>query len=315
MTTWKRASKKRKKRVAPPVARAEELETVAYRDRKGVVHLVLQKHASGQLQAAGLSSHLFEETWQETLTLATANAVLRHLHQPLEVSSVESLVLETMNALSKLASGLSEQSRDRPVACSAGCAHCCHQSVGVTGMEALTVAQYLARTLTPDAYAHTVARIRKARDRTRGLEYRARFHPDLPCAFLSDSGHCTIYPVRPLVCRAVNSLDAEQCSANLNDDEQRATYLRTNVGADALLGPIRASHAISAGLQLAGQQVYGLDMRPLDLIAAVDELLSNPDAAKDWLEGSSTLSGARGSDATSNPHLRTVAGLSHEPNA
>src|SRR5690606_31118908 len=129
-------------------------------------------------------------------------------------------------------------------------------------------------------------------ERTRGKTYKERHSPDLPCVFLGEAGKCTIYPVRPLVCRAVNSLNAEECRDNLHDDAKRAAYLEDGRGASALLGPIRASHAISAGLQLGGAEVYGLDMRPLDLVAAIDLLLQDETAEERWLAGRPALESA-----------------------
>lgn len=298
-STWKGSSKKRRR-----VATA----TLTVKDAVGRVHLLLQSRGAAR-SVAGLSAPLFAEPWQDTLALATANAAVRHLGETPSSSNVVALTAEAMEALSKLTAGLAAQS-ERPVACAAGCAHCCHQSVGVTGVEALTIVNHIRQTWTDEGQKALAERARAMRERTRGMTYKQRHSPNLPCIFLGDGGKCTIYPVRPLVCRAVNSLSAEECEQNLHDDSKRAVYLETGRGASALLGPIRASHAISAGLQLAGADVYGLDMRPLDLGAAIDLLLSNETIEAQWLSGQPALEQARGSDATSNPQLRNVAGLS-----
>ena len=50
--------------------------------------------------------------------------------------------------------------------------------------------------------------------------------------------------------------------------------------------PIRTFHALSAGLQLGLADLYGLDMRPLDLVAAMDLLLNGPETISDgWSRG------------------------------
>ncbi len=295
--TWKCSSKKRRRSTVAPAVKGAD----------GRVHLVLQQRGSSKV-VGGLSAPLFAEQWQDTLALTTANAALRHLGDLPTPAGVEALTTEAMNALSKLADGLASQS-ERKIACGAGCAHCCHQSVGVTGAEALTIVGYVNSHWPTTRLAELRAKVSTMREQTRGSSYRERYSPTLPCVFLGDGGRCTIYDVRPLVCRAVNSLDADECRDNLHDATKRAAFLDNGQGASALLAPFRASHAISAGLQLAGSDVYGLDMRPLDLVAVMDVLLNQPDAARRWFAGETVLASASGSDATSNPQLRTLAGL------
>lgn len=61
--------------------------------------------------------------------------------------------------------------------------------------------------------------------------------------------------------------------------------------------PIRAFHAISAGLQLSLSELYGLDMRPLELTLALDLLLNGPESsAADWLSGQQVFKSALGGD-------------------
>jgi Fe-S-cluster containining protein len=299
-STWKGSSKRRRRPTGAATA-----QTV--KDTAGRVHLIVQGSSAGRV-VAGLSAPLFAEPWQDTLALTTANAVVRHLGETPTASNVAALTTEAMNALSKLTEGLAAQS-ERPIACSAGCAHCCHQSVGVTGVEALTIAHHLKATWGQAELDGLRERTRAMRARTQGMTYKERHAPSLPCVFLGDAGKCTIYAVRPLVCRAVNSLNADECRENLHDESKRTAYLESGHGASALLGPVRASHAMSAGLQLAGADVYQLDMRPLDLIAVMDLLLDDEAAQSRWLAGEPAFEAASGSDATSNVQLRNIAGL------
>lgn len=301
-SVWKASSKKQRAK------RAHDKQAASFKADDGRVHLVLEVRAGARRVASGFTRPLFDEPWQDNLALATANATLRHLGETPALENTYELAQETLAALSKLAEGLAEQS-PRKVACHAGCDHCCHQSVGVTGVEAVTIVNHLKTHLDSASLERLAKRVSEARKHTRGLSYAERHSPDLPCVFLDSNRGCSIYPVRPLVCRAVNSLDAEQCRANLREPEQRARYLATGQGADALLGPIRASHAMSAGVQLAGTDAFGLDMQPLDLVAAIDELLQDPTLAERWLSERTSLSRAAGSNATRNAQLRSVAGV------
>jgi hypothetical protein len=66
--------------------------------------------------------------------------------------------------------------------------------------------------------------------------------------------------------------------------------------------PIRAFHAISAGLQLSLSELFRLDMRPLELTAAVHLLLSGPESLADaWIRGQQPFASARGADEGRDP--------------
>lgn len=301
-STWKGTSKKR--RVQRPTQAAV---TTTYRDADGRTHLTVQK-INGNLVATGLTKPLFEEPWQDTMVLSTANAAIRHIGTTPAIAGVGNVAREAMDALSKLADGLAAQAA-KSIACAAGCAHCCYQSVGATGMEVLAIVEHLQSRLDAAQLESVKAHIHAAHERSRGLPYSERFSPRHPCAFLGDGGRCTIYPVRPLVCRAMNSVNADECRDILYDDARRNAFLTEGHGPDSLMGAFRASHAMSAGLQLAGADVYGLDMRPLDMVAAVDELLRDPEAVRRWLSGQPAPSNAVGSDASSNARLRSIAGV------
>lgn len=299
---WKGSSKKRKRRgtKATPLPIAK--------GATGRVHLVLHEDGQGRLAAASLSAPLFAEAWQNTLTASAANTALAKLGDKPLLSAVAELAHDAMSALSQFTSGLKTKPDAPQLACAEGCAHCCHQSVGVTPVEAVTIVSYLRRERTPAELEAVAVRVHTTRLRTDGLGAHERHSPDHPCPLLVE-GRCSVYAVRPLSCRATNSLDAEQCRANLYDADARRRYLQTGKGPDSLLGPYRASHALSAGLQLCLSDVYGLDMRPLDLTRALDELLSKPSLAEHWLATGRGLEHAQGGDGTNNEHLLHVAGV------
>ena len=59
---------------------------------------------------------------------------------------------------------------------------------------------------------------------TRWLDDEERMMVRKSCAFLDQEGRCDIYPVRPLLCRALNSTSSDDCReavAMLALDEQR----------------------------------------------------------------------------------------------
>lgn len=74
--------------------------------------------------------------------------------------------------------------------CRAGCGYCCSVPVDVSLLEAARISIYLKEEL-PD-YPVSVSKEDK----------------DKPCPFQNGEGKCSIYPVRPLVCRLFTSIDS-----------------------------------------------------------------------------------------------------------
>jgi len=270
--------------------------TATQRDAQGRLHLVLQRDPESGGEAVALRAPLFQEAWQDELSVGTANTARAILRAAPSVERSVELARTAMNATSRLAEGLLTRAPAGSVACRAGCDHCCYQPVGLTPPEALAIHAHLQQTLASEALAAVAERLAQRARETRGLSSAQRFSPDQPCPFLS-SGQCSIYEVRPLACRGMNSLDAEECQTRLHDPEARAAFLERGSGGRSFLEPIRAFHAISAGLQLTLSELYGLDMRPLELTWALDLLLNGPEsAAADWLNGKQPFESALGGD-------------------
>ena len=75
------------------------------------------------------------------------------------------------------------------------------------------------------------------------------------------------------------------------------------------LEPFRASHAVTAGLQLALDQLHGLEVLPLELTAAMRIMFDDPDGVPQrWLGGKDPFAAARGGDTTDDPHIRELSG-------
>lgn len=126
----------------------------------------------------------------------------------------------------------------RRVACEAGCDACCASVPAVFAGEAITVARWLGRPANAAARAGFLARFgawrgalgdlvdrwiaaAEAGDTAAGADVAAEaWRRRVPCAFL-DAGRCTIYPVRPTICRDHHALDsAEPCRARQPDIAQ-----------------------------------------------------------------------------------------------
>jgi Fe-S-cluster containining protein len=300
------SQKNRKSRRAK--LREGSARTDTRRDTSGRLHLVVRRDPASGRGGVFLEAPVFAAAWQNEITAGAANTTYAVLERELTVDRVADLAKSLMGAMSRLAEGLLARAPEGTVACRAGCDHCCYQVVGVTPPEALAIARELRSTLSAEALARVSARLHEATERARGLDAAERFSPDHPCVFL-ESGRCTIYAVRPLACRGMNSLDATECSSRLRDPLVRAEFLATGTGGHSYLEPIRAFHAISAGLQLALAELVHLDMRPLELTPALHLLLAAPETlGAEWLRGESPFESVLAADHTGDRRMREVSG-------
>jgi len=291
-------SKKRKPKGQAPVQR----------DERGRAHLIIRRDGYGNPAGIGLSRPLFNEQWQNDLAVATAGTAHRMLGEGHTPEQAAALGRDAMAATSTIADGVLARSPDRPPACRAGCAHCCHQAVGVTAPEVFAIHDHLRATRTPDQLEALVRRLHEADDRTRGMAAAERLSPELPCPFLEEA-RCSIYEVRPLSCRGTNSLDAAACERTLREPDARAALLAGRESIPCYLEPIRAFHAVTAGLQLALDQLHGLEAQPLELTAAMRIMVDDADGvAARWLGGKDPFAAARGGDNSDDPRIAALSG-------
>jgi Fe-S-cluster containining protein len=278
------------------------------RDGNGRLHLAVHRNPVTGEEALTLNGPVFKEAWQNDLAVAAANTAHGILRGEATLERTVELARNAMAATSRLADGLLARAPEGAVACQAGCDHCCYQAVGVTAPEALAIFDHLKSTRSSGELARVAAQVSEHDARTRGLSSQERFSPDHPCPFL-EAGNCSIYEARPLSCRGMNSLDADECATRLRDPDARAAFLASGRSGHSYLEPIRAFHAISAGLQLGLSELYHLDMRPLELTAAMQLLLAGPEAGpRDWISGEKPFESAVRAEATPDPGLQDLSG-------
>jgi hypothetical protein len=162
------------------------------------------------------------------------------------------------------------------LACRAGCAWCCYLLVSVAAPEALVIAEHLRATLSVDALGVVAARVAALDAMTHALPAQERFNQRRPCALLVDN-HCSIYAVRPILCRGWTSYDAAQCELALRQAED-------NLPVDHHAEIRQAASEIEQEL-LAATRAAGLPTRQLELTAALRIALETPDAAERWARG------------------------------
>lgn len=137
--------------------------------------------------------------------------------------------------------------------CRPGCDHCCSLRVEVLPPEVFLIARELKK-LPKDDLASLVSKIEDQADYARGLSmgnYRR------PCVMLED-GRCSIYEVRPSMCRKLYSLDVKSCNTPamnaLEDSRLFATIASITIGANEGYGKAKLpnySHEFAQALLVA----------------------------------------------------------------
>lgn len=97
------------------------------------------------------------------------------------------------------------------LACAAGCGSCCMVNVAVLQPEAQHISKHLRRTCNDVQLSRLKQEMEQLVAAISYLNEEERIALRKNCVFLSDSGDCSIYPVRPLLCRSITSIDANDC--------------------------------------------------------------------------------------------------------
>jgi Fe-S-cluster containining protein len=176
----------------------------------------------------------------------------------------------------------------KPLACGPGCSGCCEEMVMVFRPEALRIARWLALPVNAaakqqflDAYPAwkaavgdaptTLATAFKSGSEPGYLEaFTAQWRKRILCAF-NQGGLCTIYDVRPLVCRNAHAVGTS--SHCVGDDPENLPAMRIaspelDVWMENARGALRAAH----------HAIGGPKQRPASVCEAVYELLTQPGA-------------------------------------
>ena len=165
-----------------------------------------------------------------------------------------------------------------PIACKEGCGWCCHQPVRITALEAFRVARFIKEDLAPDARQRIVDRLHVLDETTRGMPLDVRLASRKTCAFLED-GRCSIYAARPLACAGFTSYDVEACKRHRESGFKSNDVIQEKA---RMLVYYAVQRGLADGLQ---QALPEADTAPLELTAAVVNVLARANAEQAWTAG------------------------------
>ncbi len=190
----------------------------------------------------------------------------------------------------------------KDLACREGCSSCCHVPIAATVPEVIRIAMAILDDHGPGELALLRDGIERHRQAVSGARRVGPGRVMHPCPFLDD-GRCSIYEIRPLICRGWSSRDVERCEA------YHADPLR-----DAGIPIDGIQHTIAGGIALGIQDALrssGLDDRPVELVPAIRIVLDDPGAVARWLGGEPAFREAE--FAPADPDVYQIGGLVARP--
>jgi len=173
------------------------------------------------------------------------------------------------------------------VACGQGCSWCCYTQVHPTAPEVLRIADHIRDTFSDDEREALLTRLEELDRLVRGLTMRELMNLRLPCALLVD-GRCSVYRVRPLICRGWNSTSERRCAAIHTKTETRS--MRSG-GVDE--GQLGIMHGMRDRALCEGIKTAKLDDAFFRLPVALLIALTDEGARRKWLDSEPIFEAAR----------------------
>lgn len=119
-------------------------------------------------------------------------------------------------------------------ACHRGCYFCCFEPVTVSEIEAAALARHI-ESMPEEEKATVVAKLESYAERVQAVGGILMRLNKVPCAFLdTQSGACTVYEIRPYMCRSLTSYDVAPCKTQ--DQPYLVDHIRYGAYTGAMIG-------------------------------------------------------------------------------
>ena len=205
-------------------------------------------------------------SFPRTVTVDDAVEIVTALHEQIDIGT---------GARAKAAAGAGMK-----IACGIGCAACCEEPIMIYLPEAHLIARWLARPENAPAREKFAAAYQRwraaagdwpdklAEDYPDAEKFRAGHEAGWrlrnPCAFLDEQGACTIYAVRPTVCRNAHAVDdAARCRGDTLVPASRLSFKPVDDFVERTRRVVRAAH----------HAIGGRKSRPAAMCVVVYEML------------------------------------------
>lgn len=192
--------------------------------------------------------------------------------------SILSVLVEIMEFAQGIIKDLEDDGKSSDVACHKSCCYCCYSHLEVIPVEALLIASFIETHFESTERSDLKGKINQNRllVHNKTIEERFELKQKTPCVFLKGNT-CSIYPVRPFICRAWNSLDKIQCEAAFYAD----TY-----DAEIDTSPVRNFvFGLARTMIVELSKQVNLQSNRLEMSQAISKCIDTNDSMALWLAG------------------------------
>ncbi len=161
--------------------------------------------------------------------------------------------------------------------CKKGCNFCCHFKTEAGPEEIFRIVEYIESHFDEDKLQAVTERAKSAQNLVRSLPNAKRIQTNIPCALLED-GACSVYSVRPSVCRKKHSTDVTICEASYDRPDDATIQNAEN----SLVSSVLLTMSSAARQGLADSE---LDAAVYDLNERLAEALGDKKHLKRWKNG------------------------------
>ncbi len=201
-----------------------------------------------------------------------------HLEPHFSREGINAALVQISALAQDIVKSIDESQACAPVECGPGCSYCCYTQVKLTPAEALFAFSWIVREFSNQDQRLLWQRVDNNRRLTEGrsLSARVRIKESTPCIFLKKNA-CSIYPVRPFICRSWSSYSRRACMDAFHTGNH-TSEIETSASSNFVFSLARQS------VQEACLS-HGLESCPLELPRAMDCCHTMATPFSLWLQG------------------------------
>jgi Fe-S-cluster containining protein len=133
-----------------------------------------------------------------------------NINHPADIS-----INEALSQAGRIIEDASQEQHLSDIDCSKGCGYCCRLNIPTLPPEAWKIVSFIRNNFNIDEFSYLIDKIHNNAFQIKYLDDDDRIACKIECIFLNSEKSCSIYPVRPVLCRSVTSLDREDCKRAL----------------------------------------------------------------------------------------------------